>query len=132
VDWVSLTTGYDKIGYIGHSQGNGLAFLSLSQGFCPGLGERLSCFIALAPAVYAGPLTTGFPFTTLNKMDWNHWKRVFGVLDFIPVMTWAYNYAPASIFSTMGYTMFAFLFEWTDLNWYIDSLYTRDSSPFTD
>ena len=130
MDWVSLTTGYDKIGYIGHSQGNGLAFLALSQGFCPGLGERLSCFIALAPAVYAGPLTTGFPFTTLNKMDWNHWKRVFGVLDFIPVMTWAYNYAPASMFSTMGYTMFAFLFEWTDLNWYIHSLYIRDSSLY--
>jgi lysosomal acid lipase/cholesteryl ester hydrolase len=52
-------------------------------------------------------------------MDWKHWKRIFGVLDFIPVMTWAYNYAPASIFSTMGYTMFAFLFEWTDQNWYV-------------
>lgn len=131
VDWVCLTTGYDKIGYIGHSQGNGLAFLSLSQGFCPDLGERLSCFIALAPAVYAGPLTTGFPFTTLNKMDWNHWKRVFGVLDFIPIMTWAYDYVPASIFSTMGYTMFAFLFEWTDKNWYAPTSHTRVCT-FTD
>jgi len=52
------------------------------------------------PTIYAGPLTTGFPFTLLNKMDWNHWKRVFSVLDFIPIMTRAYNHVPASIFST--------------------------------
>ncbi|OWT37789.1 lipid particle protein [Cryptococcus neoformans var. grubii Br795] len=117
VEHVCRETGYDKIAFIGHSQGNGLAFISLSLGMCPSLGSKLSVFIALAPAVYAGTLTTGFPFTTLNKMDWPTWKRFFGVLDFIPLMRWAYDYAPPRMFASLGYIMFAFLFSWTDTNW---------------
>ncbi|ODN74232.1 hypothetical protein L202_07677 [Cryptococcus amylolentus CBS 6039] len=117
VEHVCRETGYDKIGFIGHSQGNGLAFISLSLGMCPSLGNKLSVFIALAPAVYAGSLTTGFPFTVLNKVEWPKWKRFFGVLDFIPLMRWAYDYAPAKLFATLGYIMFAFLFRWTDTNW---------------
>ncbi|WVQ82841.1 hypothetical protein IAT38_004974 [Cryptococcus sp. DSM 104549] len=117
VEHVCRETGYDKIAFIGHSQGNGLAFISLSLGMCPSLGKKLSVFIALAPAVYAGPLTTGFPFTALNKMEWSRWKRFFGVLDFIPLMRWAYDYAPARLFAALGYIMFAFLFGWTDTNW---------------
>ncbi|WVF69990.1 hypothetical protein IAT40_004775 [Kwoniella sp. CBS 6097] len=117
VEHVCRETGYDKIAFIGHSQGNGLAFISLSLGMCPSLGKKLSVFIALAPAVYAGPLTHGFPFTALNKMEWGKWKRFFGVLDFIPLMRWAYDYAPARLFAALGYIMFAFLFGWTDANW---------------
>ena len=64
----------------------------------PSLGNRLSVFIALAPCVYAGPLTTGFLFTTLNRLEWSSWKRFFGVLDFIPLMRWAYDYAPPKLF----------------------------------
>lgn len=117
VNHVCAETGYSKIAFIGHSQGNGLAFISLSLGMCPSLGKRLSLFVALAPAVYAGPLTTGFPFAQLGKIEWNTWKKLFGVLDFIPLMRYSYNYAPAKLFATMGYTMFAFLFNWTDANW---------------
>ncbi len=109
VEHVCNETGYDKIAFIGHSQGNGLAFVSLSLGMCPDLGKRLSLFVALAPAVYAGPLTSGFPFTLLNKMEWKTWKRFFGVLDFIPIMRWSYDYAPPKLFATLGYIMFAFL-----------------------
>ncbi|BEI82820.1 hypothetical protein CcaverHIS002_0306880 [Cutaneotrichosporon cavernicola] len=117
VDHVCKETGYDKIAFIGHSQGNGLTFISLSLGMVPNLGKKLSVFIALAPAVYAGPLTHGFPFTTLNRLEWPAWRRIFGVLDFIPLMRWAYDYCPPRIFATMGYIMFAFLFQWTDANW---------------
>lgn len=117
VEHVCRETGYDKIAFVGHSQGNGLAFISLSMGMCPSLGKKLSLFVALAPAVYAGPLTSGFPFTQLSKIEWPMWKRIFGVLDFIPLMRWSYDYCPPKIFATMGYTMFAFLFNWTDANW---------------
>ena len=116
----------------------------------PSLGNKLSVFIALAPCVYAGPLTTGFLFTTLNRLEWSTWKRFFGVLDFIPLMRWAYDYAPPKLFVSLGSslrhrfvadvrtrlrwdsefvqvmvnaykcsTMFAFLFKWTDANWYV-------------
>jgi len=46
----------------------------------PELGQKLSLFIALAPAVFAGPLTTGFPFTYLKSMKWKTWRRWFGEL----------------------------------------------------
>lgn len=117
VDHVRKQTGYDKIGFIGHSQGNGTAFISLSKGMVPELGEKLTYFGALAPAVFAGPLTSCFPFTTLGTMDWNTWKRFFGVLDFIPLMKISYDYTPAYPYALLGYQMFAFLFAWTDANW---------------
>lgn len=83
----------------------------------PDIGHKLSCFIALAPAVFAGPLTHGFPFTVLSNLNWSRWRLFFGSLDFIPIMQWSYNYVPPKIFATLGYIMFAFLFGWTDTNW---------------
>ncbi|PWN48487.1 alpha/beta-hydrolase [Violaceomyces palustris] len=117
VDHVRKETGYDKIAFIGHSQGNGTAFISLSKGMVPELGEKLSYFGALAPAVFAGPLTSCFPFTTLRDLEWSRWKRFFGVLDFIPLMKLSYDWTPAYPYSLLGYQMFAFLFAWTDANW---------------
>lgn len=69
----------------------------------PDLGNSLSCFIALAPAVYSGPLTHGFPFTAIKHLDWKRWKRVFGVLDFIPIMRWSYDWTPSYPFALLGY-----------------------------
>ncbi|GAA6054392.1 hypothetical protein JCM3770_002234 [Rhodotorula araucariae] len=120
VDHVRRDTGYDKIAFIGHSQGNATMFCSLAQGMVPELGEKLSIFIALAPAVYAGPLTTGFPFTALKNMRWKTWRRWFGLLDFIPLMRISYDWVPSRLFGLLGYQMFAFLFNWTDANWLLD------------
>ncbi|GAA5987020.1 hypothetical protein JCM10908_000994 [Rhodotorula pacifica] len=120
VDHVRRETNYDKIAFIGHSQGNATMFCALAQGMVPELGEKLSIFIALAPAVYAGPLTTGFPFTYLKSMKWKTWRRWFGVLDFIPLMRISYNWVPSKPFGLLGYQMFAFLFRWTDANWLLD------------
>jgi lysosomal acid lipase/cholesteryl ester hydrolase len=117
VDYVRKQTGYDKIGFIGHSQGNGTAFISLSTGMVPELGEKLTYFGALAPAVFAGPLTSCFPFSTLRTMEWSTWKRFFGVLDFIPLMKYSYDWTPAYPYALLGYQIFAFLFAWTDANW---------------
>jgi len=117
VDHVKKETGHDKVAFIGHSQGNATMFVSLARGMVPSLGESLSIFIALAPAVYSGPLTQGFPFTVIKHMDWKRWKRIFGVLDFIPVMRWSYDWTPSLPFALLGYQMFAFLFQWTDANW---------------
>jgi len=117
VDYVRNATGYEKIGLIGHSQGNGTAFISLSLNMVPDLGTKLTYFGALAPAVFAGPLTTCFPFTVLSHMDWQSWRRFFGVLDFIPVMKISYDICPAYPYALLGYQMFAFLFAWTDANW---------------
>jgi len=118
IEHVCKATGYDRITLIAHSQGAGSAFIAMSQGMRPDIGEKLSCFIALSPAVYSGPHTTTTLFTTLQKIDWDTWVRLFGVLDFIPLMRLSYEYVPSAVFfSTIGYAMFAYLFGWTDTNW---------------
>ncbi|EFP80426.1 uncharacterized protein PGTG_06382 [Puccinia graminis f. sp. tritici CRL 75-36-700-3] len=117
VDHVLKDTGHSKLAFIGHSQGNATMFCSLATGMVPELGSKLSCFVALAPAVYAGPLTEGFPFGALKSMRWRTWRRFFGILDFLPIMSLCVDYLPSSIFGFLGYQMFAFLFSWTDRNW---------------
>ncbi|WFC93531.1 hypothetical protein MBRA1_000151 [Malassezia brasiliensis] len=86
VDYVRRRTGFEKIAFIGHSQGNATAFIALSRWFAPELGTKLSYFAALAPAAFAGPLTKCFPLSYMCKLDWPTWRRLFGVLDFIPLM----------------------------------------------
>ncbi|KAI8367761.1 Alpha/Beta hydrolase protein [Blakeslea trispora] len=54
IDYVRDYSGFDRVGYIGHSQGNAQAFIALS--LCPDMSDKLSCFVALAPAVFAGNL----------------------------------------------------------------------------
>lgn len=117
VDHVLADTGFSKVAYIGHSQGNATMFAALASGMLPDLGTKLSVFVALAPAVYAGPLTTGFPFGALKGMRWRTWRKVFGILDFIPLMRWSYDLVPSRPFGLLGYQMFAFLFGWTDAKW---------------
>ncbi|KAG9017390.1 hypothetical protein FRB93_007504 [Tulasnella sp. JGI-2019a] len=84
----------------------------------PDIGEKLSGFIAMSPAVYAGPHITSWLFTTLRKFEWDTWVRFFGVRDFIPLMGWAYESVPCPVlFGKIGYAMFLYLFGWTDANW---------------
>ncbi|KAI9483474.1 MAG: Alpha/Beta hydrolase protein [Benjaminiella poitrasii] len=51
---VKIHSGFSKVAYIGHSQGNAQAFIALS--LCPEICSSLSCFVALAPAVFSGDL----------------------------------------------------------------------------
>lgn len=117
INHVSQTTGYPKIAYIGHSQGTALAFLALS--LIPALGTQLSVFIALAPAVFAGPLTVRFPMSLLSRLGWEWWQMCFGVKDFMPIMRLAsgWEWIPPRVFASVGYAVFAFLFGWTDRHW---------------
>lgn len=117
VDWIRADTGYDQVAYIGHSQGNMTMFLALSKFFRPELGRKLSFFAALAPALYAGPLTQSFPISLLQRIGPETWGKLFGWLDYIPLMRISYDWVPALPYAMLGYEMFAFLFEWTDANW---------------
>ncbi|KAI8450600.1 triacylglycerol lipase [Phakopsora pachyrhizi] len=117
VDHVLKDSGHSSLAFIGHSQGNATMFCSLAKGMIPSIGSKISCFIALAPAVYSGPLTQGFPFGLLKSMRWRSWRRVFGILQFLPIMSWCVEWLPSSVFGFLGYQMFAFLFNWTDRNW---------------
>lgn len=117
IDYVRHETGYDKIAYIGHSQGNATAFMALSRWFNPELGNKLSYFCALAPALFAGPLVHRFPLNMMRLLDSKSWTRFFGSLDFTPLMKFSYDWTPASPYAALGYQMFAYLFEWNDTHW---------------
>ncbi|KAL0097088.1 Alpha/Beta hydrolase protein [Phycomyces blakesleeanus] len=87
VNYVRQTTGQPKVGYIGHSQGNAQAFIALS--LQPEMSDCLSCFIALAPAVYSGDLPKYFQFTPRPVssqliLDWMHGWGKRGLLLHIP------------------------------------------------
>ena len=117
IDYVRHQTGYDKIAYIGHSQGNAIAFLALSKWHYPELGNKLSYFCALAPALICGPLAKRFPLNKLRLLDNKTWKFLFGTLDFTPLMKFSYDWTPATPYAALGYQMFAYLFEWNDTHW---------------
>lgn len=52
INFILGVTGVDKIFYVGHSQGAGIAFAKLNSD--PALRSRVAAFAALAPAVYLG------------------------------------------------------------------------------
>ncbi|KAL8280822.1 hypothetical protein RQP46_006826 [Phenoliferia psychrophenolica] len=117
IDYVHMRTGV-KPAYIGHSQGAGTMFLALSKGMRPDLGNKISCFIALGPAVYAGPVLRSFPFSLMRKFRarWL-WSLIFGVREFIPIISILQHLLPSWFFGHVGFCVFAFIFGFHDHNW---------------
>lgn len=115
IDHVRLYSGFPKVAYIGHSQGNAQVFVGLS--LLPELSDKLSCFVALAPAVFAGNLINTFPLTLLiNLSDWM-FSLMFGVGQFLPAMSVAQKYVEPNLFCFLAYSMFSYLFTWWDSHW---------------
>ncbi|KAI9361151.1 Alpha/Beta hydrolase protein [Zopfochytrium polystomum] len=104
-----------RVAYVGHSQGNSQMFLALALN--PSLNAHLSVFVALAPAVYLGPLLDSFPVNLLMRCPSALYRRLFGVKGFLPVMGVVQRWAPPMVFMTLAYHMFHYLFGWTDTNW---------------
>ncbi|KAJ3040812.1 hypothetical protein HDV00_010427 [Rhizophlyctis rosea] len=115
IDFVREETRREQIIYVGHSQGNAQAFLAMQ--YNPPLGDKLKCFVALAPAVYTGPLLEEGPVSLLMNCPPNFFTHIFGTKEFLGIMSPAQYYLPADIFATLAYRMFNWLFGWTDTNW---------------
>ena len=54
VEFICTKAKVPHLVFIGHSQGNAQGFMSLINS--PALQTKIKCFVALAPAVYLGPL----------------------------------------------------------------------------
>ena len=118
VDYITAATGRPQLAYVGHSQGSGSMYLALSPGICPEIGNKLSCFIALGPSVYAGSVLRKFPFSLLRQFrsrKW--WGLVFGVREFMPAIGIAQEFLPTFWFGHIAFVIFAFLFGFHDHNW---------------
>ena len=92
-------------------------FMALARDQIPHLGESLSCFVALAPAVFAGTLLRRFQFAFVKIMSTRMYRAFFGIHSFIPLMMMIHSFMPGSLYGWLGYRVFNYLFGWTDLNW---------------
>jgi pimeloyl-ACP methyl ester carboxylesterase len=117
VSRVLAETGFEKIGLICHSQGTTETFVALAKEQRPELGEKITVFCALAPAAYAGPLIGKMYFKFMRVISPSLFRLVFGIHAFIPIMMTMHSILNPRIYGKLGYTVFSFLFDWTDSRW---------------
>ena len=117
VSRVLLETGFPKLGLICHSQGTTEAFVALAKEQRPDLGEKISVFCALAPAVYAGPLIGKMYLKFMRIISPGMFRIMFGIHSFIPFMMTMHSILPGRLYGALGYRVFSFLFNWTDDRW---------------
>jgi len=117
VSRVLSETGYEKLGLICHSQGTTEAFVALAKEQRPDLGNKISVFCALAPAVYAGPLIGKMYLKFMRIISPGMFRIMFGIHAFIPFMMTMHAWLPGRLYGALGYRVFSFLFNWTDDRW---------------
>ena len=117
VSRVLSETRFPKLGLICHSQGTTETFVALAKEQRPELGERISVFCALAPAVYAGPLIGKMYLKFMRIISPGMFRIMFGIHSFIPFMMTMHAYLPGRLYGALGYRVFSFLFNWTDDRW---------------
>jgi pimeloyl-ACP methyl ester carboxylesterase len=110
-------TGFEKLGLVCHSQGTTETFVALAKEQRPDLGEKISVFCALAPAVYAGPLIGKMYFKFMRVISPAMFRVWFGIHGFIPLMMFMHKHLPGKLYGWMGYRVFSFLFSWSDTRW---------------
>lgn len=121
IDHVLRLSHFKKVALCCHSQGTTQSFIALSRYYVGDtlLNDKVGIFIALAPAVFAGPLLEKKLFIRfLNSLSPAWYNIFFGVNSFMPIMMtvrdFIYEYR---IFGFLSYAMFSFLFDWNDDLW---------------
>ena len=117
VSRVLAETGFEKLGLVCHSQGTAEAFVAFAKQQRPDLGQKISVFCSLAPAVYAGRLISKAQFKFFRIMNPSMFRVFFGIHAFIPFMMKMHAILPGNLYGALGYRVFAFLFNWTDDRW---------------
>ena len=117
VSRVLLETGFEKLGLVCHSQGTTQTFVALAKEQRPDIGNKISVFCALAPAVYAGPLIGKMYFKFMRIISPGMFRVMFGIHAFIPFMLTMHRLLPGRLYGALGYRVFSFLFNWSDDRW---------------
>lgn len=117
VDHVRATRNVEKIAFVAHSQGTSQTFLALATDCLPELGPKLSCFVALSPAVYIGPLVGRWFLRFVKHFSLSTYRVFFGYHCFLPMMMTMSKLMSNRVYGYMGYAMFRFLFGWNDKLW---------------
>jgi pimeloyl-ACP methyl ester carboxylesterase len=110
-------TGFSKLALVAHSQGTTQTMVALAKEQRPEIGDKLSVVCLLAPAAYAGPLIGKMYFKFMRLISPGMFRAMFGIHAFIPFMMKMHRCLPGEFYGFMGYRVFSFLFNWTDLRW---------------
>lgn len=108
---------HQKIALVGHSQGTSLAFLALAKDCAPELGQKLSSFCALSPAVYTGPLVNRWFLGFIRYLPESVYRLLFGYHGYMSIMMTMHWLMPPKMYSHMGFIMFQYMFAWDDSLW---------------
>lgn len=117
IDHILSKTAFPKLALIAHSQGTTQTFVALAKEQRPDMGEKISVFCALAPAVYAGPLIDKLYFKVMRAISPAVFRLIFGIHAFIPFMMFCHTVIPGKLYSLLGYNVFSSLFNWSDTRW---------------
>lgn len=107
----------DKIALVAHSQGTTQMFYSLARDCHPEIGNKLSSFTALSPAVYTGPLLNRWYLKFIQMIPRTGYRIFFGHHSFIGLMIVFHAIMPESVYTFFGYIMFNYLLGWNDSLW---------------
>ena len=116
------TEHFEKLTLVAHSQGTTQSLMGLVNGeklYGPTfkLVDKIDNFIALAPAIYPGPLLHEKAFVRFMGMGVDS-PWIFGTKSFIPLMMLMRNIGAGSkLFSFFSYIMFNYMFDWNDALW---------------
>lgn len=116
LDFVRETTGADKVALVAHSQGTTQTFCALASDAMPELHEKISCFAALAPAVYSGSLIDRWYLKSM-RVPRSVYHFCMGHHSFLPIMNRMRQWMPLRLFTSLGYIMFNYLLGWDDSLW---------------
>ncbi|SCU85841.1 LADA_0D10132g1_1 [Lachancea dasiensis] len=111
-----------KLTLVAHSQGTTQGFMALANGESIyqdafQILDKVENFIALAPAVYPGPLLEEKHFVRFMSRFIAS-SLVFGRQSFMPQMMAMRSILVGSkLFSFLSYVMFNYLFDWNDTLW---------------
>lgn len=117
IDHVLNQTGAEKLALVAHSQGTSETFLALSKDWMPEIGDKISGFVALAPAVYGGKLLDRYFLKWVRNFDLPGFRFFFGHHGFFSIMMQMRAVLPFKMFCYCGHIMFSYLFEWNDYLW---------------
>ena len=110
-------TRFARLGLVCHSQGTTEALVALAKEQRPDFGQALTVFCALAPAAYAGRLVENVYFKFMRIISPGLFRIMFGIHSFIPLMMQVHPMMPGRAYGWMGYRVFSFLFDWSDIRW---------------
>ncbi|XP_025261798.1 lipase 3 isoform X2 [Camponotus floridanus] len=102
IDYVLEMTGYEKIFYVGHSEGTTQFWVTASEK--PEYNSKITLMIALAPAAFSGNLRG--PITKLAKLSYLGWiGETFGYPEFRSRSAWG-KFASNLFCQSMASTQF--------------------------